>query len=71
MGVVDYYLSYVTSIIFLMRGERKMQPTIDKQYLRHCADYIPIVLPRPRRRKPRLLTGDGEMLPVITVETDE
>lgn len=40
--------------------------TIDKKYYVNVKEIME--LPRPR---PRLLTGDGEMLPVITVETDE
>ena len=44
---------------------------IDMNYLRHCSDYMPVQLPRPRRRRPRLLTGDGEYLEIITVETEQ
>ena len=44
--------------------------TIDMNYLRHCADYMPVMLPRPRRRRPRMLLGDGEYLEIITVETE-
>ena len=48
-----------------------MQDTIDMNYLRHCADYMPMQLPRPRRRRPRLLTGDGWTYPLVTVETEK
>ena len=44
---------------------------IDMNYLRHCSDYMPVQLPRPRRRRPRLLTGDGETLPLIIVECEK
>jgi hypothetical protein len=55
-----------------MGGERKMvHDTIDMNYIRHCSDYMPTVLPRPRRRRPRLMTGDGEFLPIITVECEK
>ena len=47
-----------------------IQDGIDMRYLRHCSDYMPVPLPRPRRKRPRLLTGDGEYLEIITVETE-
>ena len=45
----------------------KMEDTIDMNYLRHCADYMPVPLPRPRRRRQRLLSG----YPIIHVATGE
>jgi len=44
-----------------------VQDTIDMNYLRHCSDYMPIQLPRPRRRRQRLLSG----YPIIHVATGE
>lgn len=44
-----------------------MRDTIDMAYLQHCADYMPIQLPRPRRRRPRLLSG----YPLIMVPSGE
>ena len=60
----------ICALFYYKIGLIKMEDGIDMRYLRHCADYIPIVLPRPRRRRPRLLTGDGEYLEIITVETE-
>ena len=40
--------------------------TIDKKYYVNVKEIME--LPRPRKR---LLTGDGEFLPLITVVTDE
>lgn len=48
-----------------------VQDTIDMNYLRQVSDYIPCPLPRPRRRRPRLLTGDGWTYPLVTVETEK
>jgi len=44
-----------------------MNNRIDMRYLRHCSDYMPVQLPRPRRRRPRLLSG----YPVIMVSSGE
>ena len=41
---------------------------IDKKYYINVAKLMQITLPKPRRR---LMTGDGEFLPLVVVDTCE
>ena len=43
---------------------------IDCDYIIRVSDYMEKKVPLPRPRK-RLLTGDNEFLPIITVEVEE
>lgn len=42
---------------------------IDCNYMIWVSDYVPVRLPRPRKRPP-LRDIDGEVIPIITVTTE-
>ena len=43
---------------------------IDCQYIRRVKDYMPVLLQKPRLKRTVFVTGWGEWLRLITVETE-
>ena len=44
---------------------------INNDYIIRVKDYMPQILPRPRLKRTIIVTGWGEWLPIIKVETEK